>query len=114
MRPASGSTAPATSRGWLAGGAIEYLGRTDHQVKLRGFRIELGEIEAALAALPGRARGRRHRAPRGRAGDGRLVAYLVAPPAAPLDPADLRGAARGARLPEHMIPAAFVVLERFR
>jgi amino acid adenylation domain-containing protein len=41
---------------WLADGTIEFLGRTDHQVKVRGYRIELGEIEACLAEHPGRAR----------------------------------------------------------
>ncbi|MEK8174905.1 hypothetical protein NKH77_55100 [Streptomyces sp. M19] len=38
---------------WTAAGEVEYLGRTDHQVKLRGQRIELGEIEAALASREG-------------------------------------------------------------
>jgi amino acid adenylation domain-containing protein len=96
---------------FLADGAIEYLGRTDHQVKLRGFRIELGEIEAALAALPAvrEALVVLRREP---SGDGRLVAYLVAEPAGSLEPAELRAHLRQS-LPEHMVPAAFVVLERF-
>ena len=47
---------PATSRRTLPDGAVEFLGRIDHQVKVRGLRIELGEIEAALAELPGVAR----------------------------------------------------------
>ena len=38
---------------WLPGGELEFLGRTDHQVKVRGFRVELGEIEARLAGCPG-------------------------------------------------------------
>ncbi|WP_251269145.1 AMP-binding protein, partial [Enterobacter hormaechei] len=41
---------------WRHDGAVEYLGRSDHQVKLRGLRIELGEIEAALRELPGMER----------------------------------------------------------
>jgi amino acid adenylation domain-containing protein len=92
------------------GGEIEFLGRIDHQVKIRGFRIEPGEIEVALAAHPqvreavvvvrgdGTAAGRR------------LVAY-VTPMAeeSALAGADLRSFLRE-RLPEYMLPAAFVVL----
>ncbi len=89
-------------------GAIEYLGRLDHQVKIRGVRIELGEIEAALTALPGvreavvLARGDQPREDRS---EKRLVAYVVgdAPAGA------LRQALRE-RLPEPMVPAAFVRL----
>src|SRR5690606_14009310 len=61
-------------------GAVEFLGRIDHQVKVRGFRIELGEIEAALESHPG-VRGAVVTAwdPSGTAAGGaRLVAYLVA------------------------------------
>jgi aryl carrier-like protein len=88
---------------------LEYRGRADHQVKLRGHRIELGEIEAALA---------RHPAVRDAvvllrddlAGPPGLVAYIV-PRDADAPAADtLRGALRG-RLPEYMLPAAFVVLD---
>ena len=88
-------------------GQLEYLGRSDHQVKIRGFRIEPGEIEAALG---------QHSALRqcvvtlreDRPGDKRLVAYLVAEQA--LSAAELRVFLK-TRLPEHMIPAAFVTLE---
>jgi amino acid adenylation domain-containing protein len=88
-----------------ADGVLELLGRLDHQVKIRGFRIELGEIEAALARHPdvqeavAVARG------------GRLVAYAVPAAGRTPDPAALR-AALAARLPEPMVPAQIVVLER--
>jgi amino acid adenylation domain-containing protein len=91
-------------------GALEFIGRLDHQVKIRGFRIELGEIEAALAALPG-VRAVAVVVREDRPGDRRLVAY-VADAADPADPADadtLRLALRE-RLPDYMVPAAFVVL----
>jgi amino acid adenylation domain-containing protein len=91
---------------WLATGAIEYQGRNDDQVKLRGFRIELGEIESALAS---------HSAVRAAAvvarehgGDRRLVAYVVA--ASPLDPSALREHL-AAKLPDYMVPSAFVLLD---
>jgi amino acid adenylation domain-containing protein len=91
-----------------ADGVIEYLGRNDRQVKVRGFRIELGEIEAALCAhssIRQVAVIAREDAP----GDRRLTAYLVL--AAGENPADtdLRNFLRQ-RLPEYMIPAAFVIM----
>ncbi|MFE6779728.1 amino acid adenylation domain-containing protein [Streptomyces sp. NPDC057702] len=104
---------------WRADGEVEYLGRTDHQVKLRGFRIELGEIEAALRAAPGVGQAValvRADTP----GDQRLVAYLTPREAAtaategggasPLDAPALRELL-GRTLPDYMVPAAFVVLD---
>ncbi|WP_052000143.1 non-ribosomal peptide synthetase [Caenispirillum salinarum] len=87
-------------------GVLEYLGRTDHQVKVRGFRIELGEIEAALRALPGVADAA-CLAQDDPAGDGkRLVAWVTGG----ADPLALRqGLAKV--LPAHMIPAVFVPME---
>ncbi|HEU0077432.1 MAG TPA: phosphopantetheine-binding protein, partial [Longimicrobiaceae bacterium] len=92
---------------WLADGTLEYLGRTDFQVKIRGFRIELGEVEAALLALEGVREA--VAAVRGEPADPRLVAYVVGEGVE--DAARLR-AGRRERLPEHMVPAAFVALER--
>ncbi|MEV5840822.1 non-ribosomal peptide synthase/polyketide synthase [Streptomyces sp. NPDC051985] len=88
---------------WTAHGELEYLGRTDDQVKLRGFRIELGEVEAVLAAHPAVA----HATVVLR--DERLVAYVVLTGSG-TDAAELR--AHTARsLPDHMVPAAVVTLD---
>ncbi|HEX3129772.1 MAG TPA: amino acid adenylation domain-containing protein, partial [Thermoanaerobaculia bacterium] len=84
-------------------GEVEYLGRIDHQVKLRGFRIELGEIEAALLACPG-VQEAAVLAP-GEGADRRLVAYV-----APAVEEDLR-ARLASRLPDYMVPSAFVRLD---
>ncbi|HVR11918.1 MAG TPA: condensation domain-containing protein, partial [Thermoanaerobaculia bacterium] len=100
----------------LAGGEIEYLGRVDQQVKVRGFRIEPGEVEAALASHPG-VREAVVVALAEPDGERRLVAYLVAAAAAGvagavppgLAVAELRGWL-GERLPEYMVPSAFVWL----
>ncbi|HEV2635694.1 MAG TPA: amino acid adenylation domain-containing protein, partial [Actinocrinis sp.] len=96
---------------WNGEGALEYVGRVDHQVKLRGFRIELGEIEHALTALPevGAACVLLRE---DRPGDKRLTAYLTpGADAYPQEP-DLAAvrALLGESLPEYMIPAAFVIL----
>ncbi len=93
---------------YLADGSLEFLGRTDHQVKLRGFRIEPAEIEAALVAAPGvreavvilQGEGTECR---------RLVAYVAGEPEAALRTEDLRGVLQQ-RLPAYMVPAAFVIL----
>ncbi len=95
----------------LPDGALEYLGRIDHQVKVRGFRIELGEIEAALTACPG-VREAVVVAREDVAGDRRLVAYLV--PNGEGGEGFTAGALRAAlqeTLPDYMVPATFVTLE---
>lgn len=92
------------------GGALEFLGRVDNQVKLRGHRIEPGEIEARLATHPSVAQAvvtlADPHGPRAR-----LVAHVV-PATGPLDADALRAHVAQA-LPGHMVPAAFAVLDRF-
>jgi AMP-binding enzyme/AMP-binding enzyme C-terminal domain/Phosphopantetheine attachment site/Luciferase-like monooxygenase len=96
---------------WRADGRLEFLGRLDHQVKIRGHRIELGEIEAILDQHPSVREAvvvAREDVP----GDKRIVAYVVAKGSgAPPDPTILRLAV-GERLPDYMVPAHVVVLER--
>ncbi|MGW2662511.1 amino acid adenylation domain-containing protein [Nocardia tengchongensis] len=88
-------------------GNLEYLGRTDTQVKLRGLRIELGDVEAALTAEPSVARAVAVVRDDGRGG--LLAAYVVAAPGAEPVPADLKKAA-AQRLPSYMVPSAVMVL----
>jgi amino acid adenylation domain-containing protein len=95
---------------YLPDGTIEFLTRLDHQIKLRGFRIEPGEIEAVLE---------QHSAVgqvvvvvrEDRPGEKRLVAYVVPREGDAPEAGELRRFAQ-AKLPEHMVPAVFMVLER--
>ncbi|HVR95163.1 MAG TPA: amino acid adenylation domain-containing protein, partial [Thermoanaerobaculia bacterium] len=94
---------------YLPGGDVEFLGRVDHQVKIRGFRIELGEIETVLRQVPSVETAvvqAREDVP----GDRRLVAYLVGAPEGRAATAELRRFVRE-RLPEYMVPSAFLWLE---
>ena len=93
---------------YLANGAIEYLGRMDHQVKLRGFRIELGEIESVLRRHPAVRDGvvvlrEEESAPK------QLVAYVVLQPGQTPEISELRGFL-AEQLPQYMVPSTFVVL----
>ncbi|SFP31186.1 amino acid adenylation domain-containing protein [Actinomadura madurae] len=91
------------------GGLLEFLGRTDHQVKVRGHRIELGEIEAALRTH--KAVGQAVVTAPGERGARRLVAFVRAADGADLpEPAELRDHLAG-RLPAHSVPAAIVPVD---
>jgi amino acid adenylation domain-containing protein len=89
---------------WRSDGRLDFLGRVDDQVKVRGFRIEPGEVQAALIAHPGITAA--VVVADGEAADRRLVAYVVPtmPPAA-----ELRDFL-ATRLPDFMIPTAYVEL----
>lgn len=94
---------------YLNDGNIEYLGRIDNQVKVRGFRIELGEIEALLSQHPAIAQVSiivREDIP----GDKRLVAYFVPHQEPAPTSSELRHFLQQ-KLPDYMLPAAFVMLE---
>src|SRR5205085_4239044 len=94
---------------YSADGTIEYVGRVDRQVKVRGFRIELGEVEARLrkhGAVTEAVVVAREEA----GGDKRLVAYVVSDREEAVTPGELRGYLKE-ELPEHMLPAAIVLLD---
>ncbi|MCI0574921.1 MAG: thioesterase domain-containing protein, partial [Chloroflexi bacterium] len=93
----------------LPGGDIEFLGRKDAQVKIRGYRIEPGEVEAVLGQHP-LVREAVVTVRQGAAGDKYLAAYVVSRPGKQLAENEIRDFLR-ARLPEYMVPAAFVVLD---
>ena len=94
---------------WRADGQIVYLGRADQQVKIRGYRVELGEIESVLRGHPGVAEAVvvAHAAGTPEA---RLVAYFV-PKELPPSAAELRAQLK-VKLPDYMLPGAFIPLAR--
>ncbi|MFE4518419.1 amino acid adenylation domain-containing protein [Kitasatospora sp. NPDC056783] len=92
------------------GGVLEYLGRADDQIKVRGYRVEPGEIEAALTALPGVTQA--FVTVRGEGIRQNLVAYLERAAGATLPAAAELRTELGAVLPDYMVPARFVVLDR--
>lgn len=98
---------------YLPDGEIEFLGRVDYQVKVRGYRIELGEIETAIEKHEGvhKAIVVTRDAP-GRSGEKSLVAYLMAGNKTPPSAVELHDFLV-AKLPEFMVPSAFVVLDAF-
>jgi len=93
----------------LTDGRLQHLGRLDDQIKLRGYRIELGEVESALRLHPGVASAAVALIDESSLAGPRLVAYVV--PNGPMPHhSDLRQELR-TRLPEYMVPSAFVELE---
>ncbi|WP_448320977.1 non-ribosomal peptide synthetase, partial [Streptomyces sp. CO7] len=93
---------------WSVDGELEYLGRTDDQVKVRGFRIEPGEVEEALRGCPGVAEAAA--AARADGGHHRLVGYVVPEPGATVEPETVRRTL-GGTLPDHMVPSVVMVLD---
>ncbi|MFG2746431.1 amino acid adenylation domain-containing protein [Streptomyces chartreusis] len=108
VRWTTATTGTSTTTGTATGtdAALEYVGRSDHQIKIRGHRIELGEIESVLGAQPGIERAV-VTARTDHGGEPRLVAYVVP---AGTDRDRLRERA-SAVLPKHMVPAVYVPLD---
>ena len=96
---------------YLPDGNIEYMGRMDHQVNIRGYRIELGEIEAVLKEYP-QVRDSVVLARMDRPQDKQLAAYIVLKPSKTFVKSDLRSFL-AERLPDYMLPSAFVILDAF-
>src|SRR5262249_41186897 len=95
---------------WRPDGNLEFLGRLDQQVKLRGFRIELGEVGGVLAQYP-QVRETVVLLREDRPGDKYLVAYVV-PQGRPGPTSTELRRFLGEKLPDYMVPAVFVLLDR--
>ncbi len=95
---------------WRGDGRLEYLGRADDQARLRGFRIEPGEISSVLAAHPG-VRGAAVLVREDRARRPAVGGLVVPADGAALPRPPTCGAHAAGRLPDHMVPSAFVVLD---
>lgn len=95
---------------YLSGGDVEFLGRNDFQVKIRGMRVELGEIEVELKRHPAVREAAVILAKEG--GESRLVAYVALQPEQTMSSRQMREFLHE-RLPEHMLPSSFVVLDAF-
>ncbi|MFY1638253.1 amino acid adenylation domain-containing protein [Solwaraspora sp. WMMB335] len=95
---------------WNAAGQLEFCGRADAQVKVRGFRVEPGEVEAVLLGHDAVAQAAVVTVADG-AGTLRLVGYATGEPGTTPDGRQLRSWLR-VRLPEYLVPAAVVVLDR--
>ncbi len=96
---------------YLEDGNIEFLGRSDDQVKVRGFRIELGEIEAALASHASVKQAVVLAREDEQSGDKRLVGYAVLHREKPTTVEDLRQHLR-TQLPDYMVPGALLILDK--
>ncbi|MCL6624357.1 MAG: AMP-binding protein, partial [Fimbriimonadales bacterium] len=96
-------------------GTVAFVGRADSQVKVRGHRVELGEVEGALrdagAGTVAVVIWPDGHSPTSAPGEGQLVAYIATEDGPPPDPQTLRRQVR-ARLPEYMVPVAFVAVDR--
>ncbi|MFF2721830.1 amino acid adenylation domain-containing protein, partial [Streptomyces sp. NPDC058011] len=94
---------------WRPDEHLDYLGRTDHQIKIRGIRVELDEIDAALTALP-QIRAAVVLCREDTPGDKRLVAYVVPATGTSPEPAQLR-TGLNRTLPGYMVPGHYVLLD---
>ncbi len=94
---------------WVPGRGYDFIGRSDKQVKIRGHRVELSEVEAVLGSVPGI--GAAAALIRTDGGRPSLVGYVVAAAGAALPPQEELRRDLAGRVPDHLVPAAIVVLD---